>query len=329
MGPLARGLVAWLVCAAASLAAGPARALDKQGSAHGGGIEGPTEGSTPAAARRWACRSTTRPMRPAPTTRGLALFRYAGHADLDLIGRRLSIPIDVNMFTDRTAIGFGRKLLPSELDVIAGVTTTWRLGPGALEGGARFEVDTTLDHGGYEARARVGQAEVRRRARALPLLAGGDRARDRAGAAGRRRAWLADAGLVRDQPHLLRAPRQHRAGAVSLRRAHGDLRRRRSPRAGPGRDDVHGQAGPNKFRPSELDFTPEFIGRFARYEVHLAYERDMPVDQRRPGATVHLPAGGRCRFDVAAAPRRSSGASASSPRSAPRSTARRRGAGSW
>ena len=35
----------------------------------------------------------------------------------------------------------------------------------------------------------------------------------------------------------------------------------------------------NKFRPSELDFTPELIGRFSRYEVHLAYERDMPVDQ--------------------------------------------------
>jgi hypothetical protein len=35
----------------------------------------------------------------------------------------------------------------------------------------------------------------------------------------------------------------------------------------------------NVFRPSELDFTPEIIGRFSRYEVHLAYERDMPVDQ--------------------------------------------------
>ena len=35
----------------------------------------------------------------------------------------------------------------------------------------------------------------------------------------------------------------------------------------------------NVFRPSELDFTPELIGRFDRYEVHLAYERDMPIDQ--------------------------------------------------
>jgi hypothetical protein len=36
---------------------------------------------------------------------------------------------------------------------------------------------------------------------------------------------------------------------------------------------------PNKLRPSELDFTPELIGRWSRYEVHLAYERDMPVDR--------------------------------------------------
>ena len=36
---------------------------------------------------------------------------------------------------------------------------------------------------------------------------------------------------------------------------------------------------PNVFRPSELDFTPEIIARFERYEVHLAYERDMPLDR--------------------------------------------------
>jgi len=39
-------------------------------------------------------------------------------------------------------------------------------------------------------------------------------------------------------------------------------------------------------RPSELDFTPEIIGRFSRYEVHLAYERDMPVD--RDGLVQHF-----------------------------------------
>ena len=53
----------------------------------------------------------------------------------------------------------------------------------------------------------------------------------------------------------------------------------------------------NKLRPSELDFTPEIIGRFSRYEVHLAYERDMPVDQGGLDSAVHLPAGRRCRFE--------------------------------
>jgi hypothetical protein len=32
-------------------------------------------------------------------------------------------------------------------------------------------------------------------------------------------------------------------------------------------------------RPSELDFTPEAILHLAPWELHLAYERDMPVDQ--------------------------------------------------
>jgi hypothetical protein len=35
----------------------------------------------------------------------------------------------------------------------------------------------------------------------------------------------------------------------------------------------------NPLRPSELDFTPELIGRYDAFELHLAYERDMPVDR--------------------------------------------------
>ena len=177
------GLVASLVCAAAGwLAARPARALDKQGSAHGGGIEGPTSGFDLSGSASLGVSLYNPTYAARPDNTGLALFRYAGHADVDLIGRRLSIPIDVNMFTDRLAHGFARKFVPSELDVITGVTTTWRLGPGALEAGARYEIDTALDHGGYDATARVGHAEVRRRTRALPLLA----RRDRAGRSARR-----------------------------------------------------------------------------------------------------------------------------------------------
>ena len=132
------GLVASLVCAAAVLAAArSARALDKQGSAHGGGIEGPTEGFDLSGSASLGVSLYNPTYAARPDNTGLALFRYAGHADVDLIGRRLSIPIDINMFTDRLAHGFARKFVPSELDVIAGVTTTWRLGPGALEAGAR------------------------------------------------------------------------------------------------------------------------------------------------------------------------------------------------
>ena len=144
------GLVASLLCAAATLAVSPARALDKQGSAHGGGIEGATSGFDVSGSASLGVSLYNPTYAARPDNTGLTLFRYAGHGDIDLIGRRLSIPIDVNMFSDRTAIGFGRKLVPSELDIITGVTSTWRLGPGALEGGARFEVDMTLDKGGYD-----------------------------------------------------------------------------------------------------------------------------------------------------------------------------------
>src|SRR6185436_21132516 len=34
----------------------------------------------------------------------------------------------------------------------------------------------------------------------------------------------------------------------------------------------------NVVRPSELDYTPELIGRVDPFEFHIAYEIDMPVD---------------------------------------------------
>ena len=86
------GLVASLVCAAALLAAArSARALDKQGSAHGGGIEGPTEGFDLSGSASLGVSLYNPTYAARPDNTGLALFRYAGHADVDLIGRRLSI----------------------------------------------------------------------------------------------------------------------------------------------------------------------------------------------------------------------------------------------
>jgi hypothetical protein len=35
----------------------------------------------------------------------------------------------------------------------------------------------------------------------------------------------------------------------------------------------------NVLRPSELDLAPELVFRHGDFELHLAYERDMPVDR--------------------------------------------------
>ncbi len=121
-----------------------AQALDKQGSAHGGQLEGATEGFDVEGALVLGIALYNPSYAARPANTGLALFRYAMHADFDLIGRRLSIPLDLNMFTDGSRSGL-RKLIPSEGDVITGVTSTWRVGPGALESGLRVEHDRTLD----------------------------------------------------------------------------------------------------------------------------------------------------------------------------------------
>jgi hypothetical protein len=270
---------ALLVCAAVLLAAWPARALDKQGSAHGGGVEGPSEGFDVSGSASLGVSVYNPTYAARPDNTGLTLFRYAGHADVDVIGRRLSIPIDVNMFTDRTAIGFGRKLVPSELDFITGVTTTWRLGPGAIEGGARYEIDTALDHGGYDAptaSAKQKYADVRARylyslaavaPGAVPALRGGDI-----------RGYLTLGWFAINKTYFARPDNTglalFRYGAhVEITTLDGHV--------GLGLDAVMftDKQAENVVRPSELDFTPEIVGRYLRYELHLAYERDLPVDR--------------------------------------------------
>ncbi len=273
------GLVVPLVCAAASLAVTPARALDKQGSAHGGGIEGPTEGFDFSGSASLGLSLYNPSYAARPDNTGLALFRYAAHFDFDLIGHRLSIPLDLNMFTDRTAIGFARKLVPSELDVITGVTSTWRLGPGALEGGARIEIDGTLDRGGYDSPPASGrQAYADVRARYLysvaaiapgiaPMLNGGDI-----------RGYLTLGWFAYNKTYFARP--DNTGLALFRYAAHVEISTWNDHFA-VGLDAIlfTDKEAANVFRPSELDFTPELIGRFSRYEVHLAYERDMPVDQ--------------------------------------------------
>ena len=58
-------------------------------------------------------------------------MRYALHADVDLLGRKLSIPVDLNVFSDGTQRAW-RKARPSEFDVITGLTSTWDVLIGAV-----------------------------------------------------------------------------------------------------------------------------------------------------------------------------------------------------
>ena len=149
-------VVAIALAATMATVQSPAPALDKQASAHGGDVEGASSGFAVSGnlVAGWSLYNPTYAARPNNT--GLTFFRAAGHLDLDLVGRSLSIPLDVNFFTDRLARPAVRSLVPSELDVITGLVSTWRLGPGALEAGARIEHDMGLDDGRSEER-RVGK----------------------------------------------------------------------------------------------------------------------------------------------------------------------------
>jgi len=277
---LRRLLVVVVLSCATGLPSRPARALDKQGSAHGGDIEGATSGFAFGGNAAFGVSLYNPTYAARPDNSGLALFRYAAHFDLDVIGRRLSIPLDINMFTDRLAIGWWRKPIPSELDVITGVTSTWRLGPGAIEGGARIENDRRLNGGGYPPPPNTAPnqtyADVRARylyslATIFPTLAPALRGGDVTG-------WLTLGWFAYNNTYFARPDN---TGLALFRYAvHSEVSFWNQHFA-VGLDAIlfTDKLATNVFRPSELDFTPELIARFDRYEVHLAYERDMPVDQ--------------------------------------------------
>jgi hypothetical protein len=138
-------------------------ALDKQGSAHGGQLSGADSGVALSGSLLAGAAFFNPTYAARPNNSGHALARLAPHFDLDLIGSRLSIPIDVNLFSDRDRSGLA-KLAPSELDLISGLTSTWGLGPTALELGARIERDMPVDRGSYS------QTYVDTRARLLVSL---------------------------------------------------------------------------------------------------------------------------------------------------------------
>lgn len=76
-----------------------------------------------------------------PDNTGRALFRYVGHADLNLYKEKVVLYGDVNFFTDRES---GNKLRPSELDWIVGLALRWS----GTELAIYHEQDQPLDGGG-------------------------------------------------------------------------------------------------------------------------------------------------------------------------------------
>jgi hypothetical protein len=263
-----------LVCAILAIASNAA-ALDKQGSAHGGGVGDEPGHDTEfnisgGASTGIALVNNSYAARPDNT--GLALMRYAVHADIDLIGRRLSLPIDLNTFTDKTrksALVF----VPTEFDVIAGVTTTDPVTKGVdVELGTRFEHDRPVDRGGFT------QSYVDARTRALyslgkifPGLAHDLVEGDVSG-------WLGLGWFVINPTYAARP--DNTGNALFRYMGHTEL----------SIVDDHFSVGldgtmftdrrEHALRPSELDATYEIIGRLGHFELHVAYERDMPIDRR-------------------------------------------------
>jgi len=248
-----------------------AQALDKQGSAHGGKVAGAEEGVALSGSLLFGVAVYNTSYAARPDNTGLALLRLAPHFDLDLIGRRLSIPIDINMFSDRERPG-AKKLLPTELDVILGLTSTWALGtPTAIEFGVRGERDMPVD------RAGLSQSYVDVRSRLLYSLEPVWPALGRALAEGNV-SGAATLGWFAYNPSY--AARPDNTGRALLRYGLSVNLDALEHRLGVGVDlTSFTDRETNGVQPTELDFTPSlaYHASFATFQV--AYERDMPLDR--------------------------------------------------
>jgi hypothetical protein len=247
-----------------------AEALDKQSSAHGGQLGGAESGFgvTGSVLLGAAVINPTYAARPDNT--GLALVRAAAHFDIDLIGSRLSIPVDLNVFTDRERRG-ARKLIPSELDIITGLTSTWPVDRMALEVGARFEGDFPVDRGGFSQR----YADVR--GRLLFALSAFEPAVQDA-------LWGGDVtgaltlGVFAYNPTY--AARPDNTGIALFRYAL-HLTLHLTTRFFVAFDAVFFTDREQVIvAPSECDITPEIgFSIIPGLDLHVAYERDMPIDR--------------------------------------------------
>lgn len=249
-----------------------AHALDKQGSAHAGEVSKEDDGGFDIeGAAMLGVSLINKSYAARPDNTGLALMRYGLHADVDLIGRKLSIPIDLNAFSDRQRKGFG-VFAPTEFDVITGVTTTHSLVTGVDgELGARIEHDMPVDRGGFT------QTYADVRARALYSLAQVSPALKRDLIDGDVSGHVMLGWFALNPSYAARPDNTGNAlfrygGHTELSVWHDHLSL--------GFDaTMFTDRRVNALRPSELDATYEIIGRVGHYEIHLAYERDMPIDR--------------------------------------------------
>lgn len=252
--------------------AGAASALDKQGSAHGGSVSGAESGVAITGSVLGGVAFYNPSYAARPDNTGRALGRVAPHFDFDLIGRRLSIPLDLNVFTDGMRSGVGA-LVPSELDVITGLTTTWALAmPLALEFGARVERDMPVDRTGLE------QSYADSRLRLLyglnPLLPGLDN-----WLGGSRWGGSATLGWFAWNPTY--AARPDNSGLALFRYALGTAFSTLDNRLNCGIDaiaftDRHSSA----LSVSELDASVSVTYAWDELALTAYFERDMPVDRR-------------------------------------------------
>lgn len=253
------------------LVASASLALDKQGSAHGGSVAGESEGFDVSGALMFGLAPYNPTYAARPDNSGLALLRYGAHVDVDLLGRKVSIPLDVNFFTDRERPG-ALVLAPTELDLIAGITSTLDVGPGALELGARVEHDRPVDRGGFT----QTYADVRGRylysaAHDFPRLAEVLQKGDVSG-------W-ATLGVFAVNPTY--AARPDNSGLALFRYAlHAEVSMFEDL-VSVGFDGTMftDRTSAVVVAPTELDLTAELIGHVADFELHVAYERDLPLDR--------------------------------------------------
>jgi hypothetical protein len=253
--------------------AGAARALDKQGAAYKGdapvtgfGVSGEVFAGVLPYNPTYAAR---------PNNTGRALLRAGGHLDVDLLGPRLFIPLDLNIFTDR----LHQPARPSELDFIGGVASTWDLPVGHAEIGARAEVDTPADgRGGTQFYSDLRGRYLLSLRELRPEAAAGLRGGDVTG-------WLT-LGWFAVNPNYYARP--DNTGRALLRYA-AHVAVGLGPRVSLFVDGTFfTDRTQNPVRPSEMDLTVGVALALGDWGIQAAYERDMPVDGQGSGLVQHM-----------------------------------------